>query len=218
LRADRPRPRPGRRQLVSLAIAALLTPVASAPAVGASAHAAALPVPVRGPAAAPAPPLTPLVPATAFAPGGAVAAPVAIGARLPDARLDGLRVPARQLAGLRGKPLLINVWASWCGPCRAEMASLDRLAHAHGGRLNVIGVSTDDERADALGLLQASRIGFPNYLDAHLQLENMLGANRIPLTVLVDADGRVRARFYGSRDWDSAASRALIAKALAITL
>lgn len=150
--------------------------------------------------------------------GAAIAAPVAIGTRLPDARLDGLRVPARALASLRGKPLLINVWASWCGPCRLEMASLDRLARGHGRQLNVIGISTDDERAAALGLLQATQIGFPNYIDANLVLENMLGANRIPLTVLVDAQGRVRARFYGSREWDSAASKALIARALAITL
>ncbi|MDE3010810.1 MAG: TlpA family protein disulfide reductase, partial [Pseudomonadota bacterium] len=53
---------------------------------------------------------------------------VPIGGILPEATLQGLNGPPRKLSSFRGKPLVINVWASWCGPCRQEAASLERLA------------------------------------------------------------------------------------------
>jgi thiol-disulfide isomerase/thioredoxin len=154
---------------------------------------------------------------------GASAAPpapstglVAIGAPLRQATLDPLLGPARELSAYRGKPLVINVWASWCGPCRAEMGSLQRLAQRYGKQFNVIGVSTDDYRDRASAFLRGAGISFPNYIDHQLQLEIMLGADRIPLTLLVDARGRVLARHYGSREWDSPQSVALIASTLRI--
>ena len=82
------------------------------------------------------------------APVPARAAPageVPVGGTLREAPLYGLTLDYRKLSDFRGKPLVINVWASWCGPCRAEMGSLDRLARRHNGRqFNIIGISTDD--------------------------------------------------------------------------
>ncbi len=70
---------------------------------------------------------------------------VAIGQPLRDATMRGLNGPVRKLSEFRGRPLLINVWASWCGPCRAEMASLERLAWLDDTRyFTIIGISTDD--------------------------------------------------------------------------
>ena len=70
---------------------------------------------------------------------------VQIGEKLRDAAMLGLNGPIRRLSEFRGKPLIINVWASWCGPCKVEMASLERLAwHDLASRLRVIGISTDD--------------------------------------------------------------------------
>jgi thiol-disulfide isomerase/thioredoxin len=140
---------------------------------------------------------------------------VPIGAPLREAQMRGLNGPARSLSAFRGQPLLINVWASWCGPCRAEMASLERLAWLepkppYPTAFRIIGISTDDDRGQALGLLQASNATLSHYIDRDLELENLLGANRLPLTVLVDARGQVLARLYGAREWDSAASRTLI--------
>lgn len=158
--------------------------------------------------------------ALALATDGAAAADavgvVAIGAPLRQATLDPLLGSARSLASYRGKPLLINVWASWCGPCRAEMGSLQRLAQRYGKQFNVIGISTDDYRDRAHTFLRDAGIRFPNYIDRDLQLEIMLGADRLPLTLLVDANGRVLARHYGSREWDSAQSVALIASTLRV--
>ncbi len=129
------------------------------------------------------------------------------GATLREARMHGLNGPDRALSQYRGKPLLINVWASWCGPCRQEMGSLERLAwRDQGKRFTVIGISTDDSEAAAKRYLQQANATLNHYLDHALELENMLGAERLPLTVLVDGRGKVLGKFYGAREWDNAES------------
>lgn len=129
---------------------------------------------------------------------------VEIGGYLREATLRGFSGNTKKFSDYRGKPLIINVWASWCGPCRAEMGSLDRLARRYGGKqLNVIGISTDDDGNAAAAFIKHSKISFINFLDSKLFLENMLGANTIPLTVLVDANGRVLKKIRGAREWDS---------------
>lgn len=139
---------------------------------------------------------------------------VHVGQTLPDATMAGLNGPTRTLASYRGRPLIINVWASWCGPCRAEAASLERFAWSEAGQgYTVIGISTDDERAAALKWLKQSNATLSHFLDANVALEKMLGASRIPLTVLVDANGRVVDKVHGAREWDSAESVQLIRKA-----
>ena len=129
---------------------------------------------------------------------------VEIGGYLREATLRGFSGNTKKFSDYRGKPLIINVWASWCGPCRAEMGSLDRLARRYGGKqFNVIGISTDDDGNAAAAFIKHSKISFVNFLDSKLFLENMLGANTIPLTVLVDANGRVLKKIRGAREWDS---------------
>lgn len=140
--------------------------------------------------------------------------PVAVGQVLPDMRMDGLNGPARDLASYRGRPLIVNLWASWCGPCQAEAASLERFAWSDTGRRYVvIGISTDDDRRAALQWLRRSNATLTHYIDADQALENLFGASHIPLTVLVDARGRVVAKVRGGREWDSTESAELIEKA-----
>jgi thiol-disulfide isomerase/thioredoxin len=144
---------------------------------------------------------------------------VSIGAVLRDADMQGLSGASRKLSAFRGKPLIINVWASWCGPCRAEMGSLDRLSRRYGGKqFIVIGISTDDYRELALGFLKQADTGFSHFIDSRLLLENMLGADRIPLTLLVDAQGRVLAKYYGAKEWDSPEAVGLIGKAFGLRM
>jgi len=127
----------------------------------------------------------------------------AIGELLPDAPLAGLNGPSRRLSDYRGRALVINVWASWCGPCRMEMASLERLAWRDpDADFDVIGISTDDEAADAKAYLAGSHATISHFIDRNLQLERLLGASRIPLTVLVDRSGRIRDKVYGALEWD----------------
>lgn len=130
--------------------------------------------------------------------------PVAVGQRLPNVTLRPLNGPQRSLGMYRGRPLIINVWASWCGPCQEEMASLERLAWRDEGRaFAIIGISTDDDPAPALASLRRARATVSQFIDSGQQLESLLGASRIPLTVLVDAQGRILRRVYGSQQWDS---------------
>ena len=128
---------------------------------------------------------------------------IAIGKTLREANLTGLNASSRHLSDYRGRPLIINVWASWCGPCRAEMASLERLAWLDAARdITVIGVSTDDYPEQAKAWLKHSNATISQFIDSRLTMENMLGANRLPLTVLVSAEGRVLSKVYGAQQWD----------------
>ena len=143
---------------------------------------------------------------------------VPIGQPVPNFAMAGLNGPHRSLASYRGRPLIINVWASWCSPCRKEAASLERLAWSEqGGRYTILGISTDDDRKAAVAWLKQSNATLSHYIDSapHWPLEKSLGASSIPLTVLVDAGGRVVGRFRGARDWDSAESVKLIERTFA---
>ena len=136
---------------------------------------------------------------------------VPIGATLREATLEGLNGPPRPLSAYRGKALIINVWASWCGPCRQEMESLERLAwRDKSGNFAIIGISTDDYADNAKSFLGATHATISHFIDSGLAMETMLGATRLPLTVLIGPDGRVLQRIYGAREWDSADSRRLI--------
>jgi thiol-disulfide isomerase/thioredoxin len=124
-----------------------------------------------------------------------------------DIPLRGLNGPSTTLAAYQGKVLLVNMWASWCGPCRAEMGALERLAwqeqaRPQGPRFVVLGISTDDSEAAAKNYLRAANATINQYIDTALQAEKMLGANRLPLTVLIGADGKVLGKYYGAQEWD----------------
>jgi thiol-disulfide isomerase/thioredoxin len=148
-----------------------------------------------------------LLPAAARAQVGEVRA----GQTLRDAEMAGLNGPPRRLSAFRGTPLLINVWASWCGPCRAEMASLERLAwQPHEVSFAIIGISTDDDADAARRLLRQTNASISHYIDRRLELESMLGASRLPLTVLVDARGRVVDKIFGAQEWDGPQARGWI--------
>ena len=157
--------------------------------------------------------LTPSPPAAQAASGE-----VAIGQALRDANLRGLNGPSRKLSAFFGKPLIINVWASWCGPCREEAASLERLAWGPlAASFAIIGISTDDYREEALAWLRRSNATISHFIDHDLEMEHMLGAKHLPLTVLVDARGHVLDRVYGAQDWDSPQAARRIAHAFGLT-
>jgi thiol-disulfide isomerase/thioredoxin len=144
---------------------------------------------------------------------------IEVGSRLNDVPMNSFTGSIKKFSAYRGKPLIINVWASWCGPCRDEMASLERLSRRFNGKqLNIIGISTDDDASAAATAIKQSKLTFTNYLDHHVILENMLGADTIPLTILVDANGRVVKKIRGSQQWDSAGSLKLIEQTFHIKL
>jgi thiol-disulfide isomerase/thioredoxin len=145
----------------------------------------------------------------------------AIGARLPRVALTGLVGEApTSTDDLRGTPLVINFWATWCLPCRDEMPALERLSHrlaANGVR--VIGVAVDNDRYLAAEFVRSHRLTFPIYADSDTkQFQTLLGVKSLPETVLVSADGAIAARIVGARDWNGAEGARLLERALAVRL
>jgi thiol-disulfide isomerase/thioredoxin len=115
---------------------------------------------------------------------------------LPDITLPCLGGGrAMHLAGLRGKPTVINLWASWCAPCREELPALQDFYERADGRVRVLGVDFEDTRPGAaLRLLQHSGVSYPQVADFSKAIDRAVGPHPMPTTVLVDASGRVVAK------------------------
>ena len=123
-----------------------------------------------------------------------------------------------KLADFRGRYVLINLWATWCGPCINELPELARLRkELPQDRIAVVPVDVL-EKLDAARLEEFLKMhgagGLPVYIDRELKTQRGFLANELPLTVLVDADGREIARAAGGQKWDAPASVAYF-KALA---
>jgi thiol-disulfide isomerase/thioredoxin len=92
-----------------------------------------------------------------------------------------------------GKPAVINLWASWCGPCRTELPQFQAFADETGDRVLVLGVVTEDQWSKAAYAGQDFGVRFPTVFDPDGQLKRALGRNVMPITVFVAADGSMRA-------------------------
>jgi len=122
------------------------------------------------------------------------------------------------LADFRGRVVLLNLWATWCGPCRAEMAALDRLQAMHqNDGLAVLAVSVDKSGSAAVQHFfeQKGLRNLTPYLDANGATVRAFGARRIPTTLIIDRDGNVVGSLVGPKQWDSPATAALIRRYLA---
>ena len=107
----------------------------------------------------------------------------------PDFTLERLDRDGRlQLSSLRGKVVVLNAWASWCGPCRQELPTFQRLADS--GRVPVLGVVTEDRRDAAAWLGDELKVSLPSVYDRAGDLKAAVGENLLPLTLFVGADGR----------------------------
>lgn len=137
------------------------------------------------------------------------------GSRLPDFTLSDPKGTRLRLAELAGKPLLLNLWATWCAPCVLEMPTLDKLAATQQGKLRVLTVSQDMQGAEAVKPF-FEKSGFRHlepWLDPQNDLGFHFGGATLPMTVLYDSQGREIWRVVGGHDWSSKDSEELIAEA-----
>ena len=96
-----------------------------------------------------------------------------------------------RLAELRGRPVVVNKWASWCGPCRAEFPIFQRAAVERGKEIAFVGLNASDKRPAAERFLAAYPVPFPSYEDAREDIARSLKApSNYPITVFIDARGR----------------------------
>ena len=110
-------------------------------------------------------------------------------ARLLGGGADAFRA---RLAGLRGHPVIVNKWASWCGPCRSEFPFLQRLSVELGRRVAFIGVDSQDSDADAARFLRRYPVRYPSYIDPDQKVAKVFGATlAFPSTAFYDARGKL---------------------------
>lgn len=119
------------------------------------------------------------------------------------------------LAAFRGKPLLVNLWATWCAPCVAEMPTLDALAEREDGKLQVLVISQDMDGADKVAPFfeKAAFKRLQPYLEPGMALSVGYGAN-LPTTILYDAEGKEVWRVLGDTDWTGKPAADLLAEAI----
>jgi peroxiredoxin len=140
------------------------------------------------------------VAALAVAAAGANAA-VTPSASAPDFTLPSLDGPNLRLQEQRGRVVMINFWASWCGPCRVEMPHLARLYEKYrGSGFTVLAVNIDESPQKAASLATQLGMRFPVLLDTDKKVSRLYDLSTMPSTVLVDRDGRVRYVHRGYRD------------------
>jgi thiol-disulfide isomerase/thioredoxin len=120
------------------------------------------------------------------------------------------------LAAFRGKPLLVNLWATWCGPCVREMPALDALAQREGDRFKIIVVSQDLEGQKKVAPFFAEKkfVTLEPYLDTKNVLMTALETDTLPTTVFYDAKGKEQWRVTGAMDWSGERAKTLIEGAL----
>jgi thiol-disulfide isomerase/thioredoxin len=110
-----------------------------------------------------------------------------------------------ELSELRGKPVLINLWATWCEPCLREMPSLERLQSRLGERIAVLAVSEDRGGNKTVEPFIA-KLGLKSvkiYIDPKSEVGQAFGARGLPTSFLIDREGKVRGRVEGAAEWDS---------------
>ena len=119
------------------------------------------------------------------------------------------------LASLKGKPVLVNLWATWCVPCITEMPLLDALAGELGDSVTVLTVSEDMQGAEKVTPFFAEKkfARLPQWMDTANALPPAYGVASLPLTVLYNAEGKEVWRVAGGFDWGSAEARQMIAEA-----
>jgi cytochrome c biogenesis protein CcmG, thiol:disulfide interchange protein DsbE len=101
----------------------------------------------------------------------------------------GLEAYERRIATLKGYPVVVNVWASWCGPCRFEFPTLQDLSAAYGKRVAFLGVDSQDSTDEAEDFLREEPVPFPSYSDPDEEIANELGGRGLPVTAFYDRDG-----------------------------
>jgi len=129
----------------------------------------------------------------------------------PDFDLAGPHGERYRLADLRGQPLIVNFWATWCPPCRAEMPSMQRAWEELADEgIQVIGINVGEDRDTVKAFLEQVPVEFPLPMDRDSKVTQSWPVRGLPTTFVVDADGRLVYKAAGEREWDDPALLELV--------
>src|SRR5205807_2230301 len=123
-----------------------------------------------------------------------------VGAVMPPYRAQSLDGKEFNIAAEKGNVVLLNLWATWCAPCRAEIPELERMHNEYAARgFKVIGVSVDDTGvAPVKEFVAAHKMTYPIVIDPEGKLANTFQTSIIPTTVLIDRGGKIVWKQYGA--------------------
>jgi len=128
----------------------------------------------------------------------ASAAAIAPGAPAPSFQLHSSASTDLSLGDLKGQVVLINFWASWCGPCRQEMPVLEQLYRKYkAAGFTLLGVNVEPKSADAEGFLKSTPVSFPILFDPDSKVSRLYEVSGMPSTVILDRTGKVRYVHHG---------------------
>ncbi len=134
---------------------------------------------------------------------------------LPDLELETLDGATVDLADEWETPLVLNLWATWCAPCRRELPAFDQVSGATAGEVTIVGVNQGDDIDAAAAMIDELGIGFPQAVDSSSELSRELAITSMPSTVFVSASGEVVETHAGELDVDQLT--ALIEEHLGVT-
>ncbi|KPK04634.1 MAG: hypothetical protein AMJ64_13140 [Betaproteobacteria bacterium SG8_39] len=124
------------------------------------------------------------------------------GGATPPLVLTALDGRQHALTDYRGRVVLVNFWATWCAPCRAEMPSIERLRRSlEGEPFAVLAVNVSEDAAAVRAFADRVPMGFPLLLDRDAQVTRAWRARALPMTFIIDPEGRIRYQAIGERDW-----------------
>lgn len=137
---------------------------------------------------------------------------VKIGVPAPDFELWNLENQPMTLSGHRGRVVMLNFWATWCGPCRVEMPAMEQLYHMFSRKdFEILAISTDAQGPSVTRPFRDDmRLTFPILHDSDFRVGVTYGTRTLPMTFLVNRRGIITHRIFGARDWFSPEAKQMI--------
>jgi len=133
-----------------------------------------------------------------------------------DFDLENINGEKENLSDYLGKVVFLNFWATWCGPCRIEMPSMQKLYDEfHDDGLEVVAVNIGERQKTVVKFLEENNLTFPVLLDETNMVAGIYGARNIPTTYIIDRNGKILSMIVGTKEWYTEESRALFADILA---
>lgn len=136
-------------------------------------------------------------------------APVKVGELVPDITVTSLEGKTVKLSSLRGKPVMLDFWATWCPPCRESLPHTQKVATMHGEKIQVLAIS-DEDKTVIQQFMKNNKYSYPAYQDVDNSAAKQYKVDGIPTFVVIDADGKLvfyQSGYGGDTPIDSALAK-----------